>query len=76
MPERDGYELIASLRARWVTEGGEVPAIVVTGYVSMLEKSRALAAGFQAHVAKPISIEELLDKITALASPPKKNPES
>lgn len=76
MPERDGYELIASLRARWVTEGGEVPAIAVTGYASMLEKNRALAAGFQAHVAKPIRIDELLDKITALASPPKKNPES
>ena len=43
-----------------------VPAIAVTGYASVEDAARALAAGFQAHLAKPFEMDELLDLVQAL----------
>jgi CheY-like chemotaxis protein len=65
MPEEDGYELIRSVRALPVEQGGQVPAMALTGYASRRDKERALAAGYQIHVAKPV---EQNDVIAAIAS--------
>jgi PAS domain S-box-containing protein len=56
MPSLDGYELLTGLRAR----GINVPAIALTAYARKEDRIRALAAGFQSHVSKPVEAEELV----------------
>jgi CheY-like chemotaxis protein len=50
MPDEDGYALIRRLRL----SASQVPAIAVTAYADPRDRDRALTAGFQAHVAKPV----------------------
>ena len=66
MPDQDGYELIRKLRALPGQKGGNIPAIALTGYASRKDRERALSAGYQQHMAKPI---EQMDMITAIAAP-------
>jgi PAS domain S-box-containing protein len=54
MPEEDGYAFIGRIRALAPEEGGDVPAIALTAFAAAQDKERALAAGFQQHLAKPI----------------------
>ncbi len=54
MPEEDGYALIEKIRALNQEDGGDVPAIALTAFAAAQDKERALAAGFQRHLAKPI----------------------
>jgi PAS domain S-box-containing protein len=55
MPGSDGYDLIARLRTREREHGGRIPAVALTAYASEEDRDRALAAGFSAHVPKPVS---------------------
>lgn len=55
MPECDGYYLLRMVRARTST-----PAIALTGSASTEDQTRALLAGYQVHLAKPLRIIELL----------------
>jgi len=57
MPQMDGFELIRRLRD--FASLREVPAIALTGYASRKDADSAIAAGFDAHVAKPIEPAEL-----------------
>jgi signal transduction histidine kinase/CheY-like chemotaxis protein len=52
LPGEDGYSLIR--RIRQVTDGATLPAAALTAYASARDRERALAAGFQAHVPKPL----------------------
>jgi PAS domain S-box-containing protein len=54
MPEEDGYALIEKIRALPQEDGADVPAIALTAFAAAQDKERALAAGFQRHLAKPI----------------------
>jgi signal transduction histidine kinase/ActR/RegA family two-component response regulator len=54
MPRDDGFDLIRKVRALAPEDGGRIPAIAVTGYANLEDRQRALAAGFQTHLAKPI----------------------
>jgi signal transduction histidine kinase len=67
MPEMDGYALIEQVRALDPNLGGRVPAVAVTAYASAQDRLRALHAGFQNHIAKPVEPEELAAVITSLA---------
>ena len=67
MPDASGYELIRRIRALPVEKGGRVPAIALTAYASMADRTRALMEGFQNHVAKPTEPQELLAAVAALA---------
>jgi PAS domain S-box-containing protein len=66
MPEDDGYELIRSVRARPASRGGGVPAVALTAYARLEDRMRALSAGFQMHVAKPVEPAELVMVIHSL----------
>ncbi len=66
MPEGDGYSLIESVRRLPAAEGGDIPAIALTGYVRVEERMRALAAGYQMFVPKPIEVAELAALIASL----------
>jgi signal transduction histidine kinase/ActR/RegA family two-component response regulator len=54
MPREDGYELIRRLRSLPPEQGGRIPAVALTGYANAEDRDRALAAGYQVHVAKPM----------------------
>jgi CheY-like chemotaxis protein len=54
MPKEDGYDLIRQIRAMPQAEGGRIPAVALTGYANPEDRRRALAAGYQGHVAKPM----------------------
>jgi signal transduction histidine kinase len=69
MPGEDGYSLIRRLRANPTNEGGAIPAIAVSGFAALEDRQRALAAGFQRHVAKPVNLPDLLSSITSLRPP-------
>ncbi|MFN0242826.1 MAG: ATP-binding protein [Planctomycetota bacterium] len=62
MPDMDGYDLIREIRAR----GNAVPAIAVTAFARAEDRIRALRLGFNAHVAKPLEPQELIEVIVAL----------
>jgi CheY-like chemotaxis protein len=63
MPEEDGYTLIRRVRALPEAEGGRTPAVAVTAYAGRADRNRALEAGFDAHYAKPIDIDGLVDHL-------------
>jgi PAS domain S-box-containing protein len=67
MPDEDGYALIRELRARAPERGGDIPAVALTGYARSEDRTRALAAGFQAHVSKPVEAAELIMVVASLA---------
>ncbi|HEV8436644.1 MAG TPA: ATP-binding protein [Methylomirabilota bacterium] len=67
MPDEDGYALIRRLRARQAEAGGAIPAIAVTGYAHPDDRDRLLAAGFQAHLRKPIDPDEIISTVASLA---------
>lgn len=66
MPGGDGYELISKVRALAPEQGGRVPAIALTAYVRVEDRLRALSAGYQMHVPKPIEPGELVMVIASL----------
>ena len=66
MPETDGYELLAELRRMPGLEG--VPAIALTGHAMDEDRTRALAAGFAVHIAKPVDPDELLRIVRRLTA--------
>jgi PAS domain S-box-containing protein len=66
MPEMDGYDLIRHIRALSSENGGRIPAIALTGYVSVEEQHRVQSAGFDIHVAKPVDFNKLMEIINNL----------
>jgi len=66
MPETDGYELIGKLRAAESGSNARIPAIALTAYARVEDRVRALNAGFQVHVPKPIEPVELLAVVASL----------
>jgi len=54
MPEENGYSLIRQVRALADSAGGKIPAAALTAYASEQERERAIEAGFQTHIAKPV----------------------
>jgi signal transduction histidine kinase len=68
MPGMDGYELLRELRTRPRTAG--VPAIAVTGFGQSEDAERSRAAGFFAHLAKPVQITRLVEATLAALGQP------
>ena len=66
MPRHDGYELIAHLRE--LPGGQSVPAVALTALARNEDRTRALRAGFQIHMAKPVDFAELIAVVHNLAS--------
>lgn len=67
MPEEDGYSFIHKVRALSRDKGGDIPAAALTAYARDVDRSQALAAGYQMHIAKPIGAGQLVSMIARLA---------
>ncbi|QMS88120.1 response regulator [Nostoc edaphicum CCNP1411] len=60
MSEQDGYTLIRKLRSLEPEKGGRIPAIALTAYTREEDRLKALSAGFQQHLSKPIDPTKLI----------------
>jgi len=67
MPGEDGYELIRKVRAMEPERGGRIPAVALTAYARVEDRLRALSAGFQMHVPKPVEPVELAAVVASFA---------
>jgi PAS domain S-box-containing protein len=67
MPGEDGYTFIKRLRALPAERGGDTPAAALTAYARAEDRMRALVAGFQIHVPKPVEPAELATVVASLA---------
>jgi PAS domain S-box-containing protein len=66
MPEEDGYSFIKKLRALPPEEGGKIPAIALTAYVGIRERTQVLSSGFQMYIPKPVEPTELVSTLASL----------
>ena len=67
MVGEDGYTLIRNVRALSIERGGRTPAVALTAYAREDDRRRALAAGFQLHLPKPIDPQKLAAAVATLA---------
>jgi light-regulated signal transduction histidine kinase (bacteriophytochrome) len=66
MPGQDGYDLIRQVRAMPTDAGGRTPAVALTAMARVEDRRRALLAGFQIHVPKPVDPAELLAVVASI----------
>jgi CheY-like chemotaxis protein len=67
MPGEDGYSLIRKVRALGAENGGAVPSAALTAYARPEDRVKAVLAGFQMHLAKPVEPAELIATVASLA---------
>ena len=60
MPDCDVFQFMRAVRTLPATEGGKTPSIALTAFARSEDRTRALLAGYQSHVAKPIEPHELI----------------
>ncbi|MGQ0763345.1 MAG: ATP-binding protein [Acidobacteriota bacterium] len=68
MPGEDGYSCIRKIRAKEGKLNGRIPAAALTAHAGVTDRMRALAAGFDIHVPKPVEPAEFVAVIASLAS--------
>jgi CheY-like chemotaxis protein len=61
MPEKDGFDLLQAIAN--LNGGQPLPAIAVTAYARSEDRDRALSAGYQLHLPKPIDPDELIQAV-------------
>jgi CheY-like chemotaxis protein len=75
MPGEDGYDLIRRLRSGdGLPHARTVPAVAVTAFAATEDRKKALAAGFQEHLAKPLDATSLIEAVARLACPRARQP--
>jgi signal transduction histidine kinase/ActR/RegA family two-component response regulator len=67
MPEQDGYELLRNIRAAEVPSGRSTPAVALTAFARSEDRTRAMLAGYQMHLAKPVEAAELIATVASVA---------
>ena len=67
MPKMDGVEATRHIRS--TKKGCNIPVIALTAHALAGDRERFLAAGMDEYIAKPLQIEELLDKIASIRQP-------
>lgn len=69
MPLEDGYSFMTRVRSSAWAKGNSVPSLAVTAFTSDSDRKRAFAAGFVAHLGKPVSAQSLVEAVRALSAP-------
>lgn len=69
MPGEDGYSLMRRIRQLPAGQGGDTPAISLTAHARDTDRRLAIESGFQAHLAKPVNLEQLLAAVHDMAKP-------
>jgi CheY-like chemotaxis protein len=66
MPGQDGYSLIRQLRALEAKNGTQIPTVALTSHARVEDRTRALSAGFNMFVPKPVQPDEIIAAIAKL----------
>ena len=66
MPQMDGYDFIRAVRALPADSGGKTPAIALTAFARSEDRTRAMMAGYQMHLSKPVEPSELIATVASL----------
>jgi signal transduction histidine kinase len=66
LPGMDGYDFMRRLR-ELEPDGERIPAIAVTGYAGAIDESKALDAGYEVHLSKPIELNKLVSVIAKIS---------
>ena len=66
MPQEDGYSLLRRVRDLSAERGGRTPAVALTAYARTEDRIKAINAGFQHHVVKPVDPNELITMVANL----------
>lgn len=66
MPGEDGYQFIRAVRNLPEAQGGRTPAIALTAFAHSTDRTKALLAGYQRHLSKPVESKELIATIGSL----------
>jgi PAS domain S-box-containing protein len=67
MPDEDGYEFMRKVRLLPPESGGKTPAAALTAFARAEDRTRALLAGYQIHISKPVEPAELTAVVASLA---------
>jgi len=67
MPQMDGYQFIRNVRSLPARNGGHTPAVALTALNRAEDRTKAINAGFQRHLSKPVELKALIDTIAGLA---------
>jgi CheY-like chemotaxis protein len=70
MPDEDGYAFIRRVRSREAQHGGRLPALAFSALARAEDRKRALAAGFDGYVTKPVDLDQLVDAVASAAGRP------
>jgi CheY-like chemotaxis protein/anti-sigma regulatory factor (Ser/Thr protein kinase) len=73
MPDVDGYELMRQVRRSESNKEKRIPAVALTGYARVQDRMRAILAGYNTHVPKPVEAKELVTVVASLAGRLSKN---
>ncbi|MGK5063273.1 PAS domain-containing hybrid sensor histidine kinase/response regulator [Janthinobacterium sp. LB3P112] len=68
MPDADGFDLLAQVRAHPSPAAARLPALALTAFAQPQDRQRALASGFQSWVSKPLDPVELVAAVAQLAA--------
>ena len=74
MPEMDGFEALAAIRAIEAPTGRHTPVVALTAHAMKEDRDRCLAAGMDAYLSKPIEAERLFDILRDLLEPDRSTP--
>jgi CheY-like chemotaxis protein len=66
LPGMDGYDFMRQVR-ELEPDGERIPAIAVTGYAGAVDESKALDAGYEVHLSKPIELNKLVSVIAKVS---------
>lgn len=69
MPVTDGYGLLKQVRLLPVEQGGDIPVMALTAFARPEDRERALQAGFQEFLAKPVQPDQIVKAVALLAEP-------
>jgi CheY-like chemotaxis protein len=75
MPTENGYSFLRNLRSVLDEDGGQTPAVALTGRTRPEDRERALAAGFNLHLAKPTTADALLRALCSVVRMSARAPE-
>jgi CheY-like chemotaxis protein len=67
LPNMDGYELLNKIRSELPQNVRAIPAVALTAFVNPSHRNRSAAAGFQAHIAKPVALPDLISTLRKVA---------
>ncbi len=67
MPDEDGYGLIEKVRLLENSASDNIPAVAITAYAKEEDRERALSAGYQIYLAKPVELTELISVVARAA---------